>query len=31
MLNLAVGYAALVSGNLEAETDRVMLKDNVEI
>ena len=31
MLNLAVGYAALISGNLEAETDRAMLKDNVEI
>jgi hypothetical protein len=31
MLNLAVDYAALISGNLEAETNRVMLKDNVEI
>jgi hypothetical protein len=31
MLNLAVGYAALISGNLEAETDRVKLKDNFEI
>jgi len=31
MLNLAVDYAALISGKLEAETNRVMLKDNVEI
>jgi hypothetical protein len=31
MLNVAIDYAALISGNLESETDRVMLKDNVEI
>jgi hypothetical protein len=31
MLDLVVGCAALISGNLEAETDGVMLKDNIEI
>jgi len=31
MLNLAVEYAALISGNLEAETDRVKFQYNVEI
>jgi len=29
MLYLALGYASLINGNLEAEPDRLILKDNV--
>jgi hypothetical protein len=31
MLYLVVGYAALVSDNLEANTHRVMLNENIEM